>query len=225
MVAMNRLPIKAIAWTIGVAIIVVALLLTVLYGHNFGYFKSIIWLTGIFVSVATSLLVVEPIKQLAFSLYMTTCTNRTHFDIDVERKTGCNKMDAYQEAFDKYAQMKVQDPTCSDDHGYKADAEKVAVEKYLLYYRDLTSDLFVFALYLLTLLLVVLGSRDSMAFYSNRMTTAFTVKSKYVRGPLKPIIGDNDFHEYLSKVLLSTLHSSNLCLLYFLVLNNLISFH
>lgn len=214
---MERSLLKVIAWIIGVTIIVVGLLLTLLYGHSFGYFKSILWLTAFFVSVGTTLLVVEPIKHLGLSLYMTMCTKSTHFDIDVDRKVFCNKNLAYQQAFNGYMQKTVQDPSCWEDKTPETDvASQLATEKYLLYYRDLTSDLFVFSLYLLTLLLVVLGSRDSMAFYSNRMTHAYAVQSKYVRGPLKPIIGDHDFHKYLSSVLVPTLHPSK----YFIPLNS-----
>lgn len=206
---MVRSPLSIIAWTIGVSIIVVGLLLTVLYGHSFGYLKSILWLTAFFVSVATTLLVVEPIKQLGLSVYLTMCSKGTPFDIDEGPKILWGKLQAYREAFKGYALKTVQDSSCWDVQISDTETAKLLTEKYLIYYRNLTSDLFVFTLYLLTLLLVVLGSRDSMAFYSNRMTSSYAVKSKYVRGPLKPIIGDDDFYDYLSNVLAPTLHPSN----------------
>lgn len=213
---MNRSVLRTIAWTIGTAIILLGLVLTLLYGHTFGYFKSILWLTAFFVSVATTLLIVEPLKQLGFSLYLTMCTKGTHFDIDVNRKSGCSKIKTYREAFKRYTQIIVGSATCWNDqktNPQALDVKHVALtEKYLIYYRDLTSDLFVFSLYLLTLLLVVLGSRDSIAFYSNKLTASFALNSKYVRGPLKPIIGDQDFHDYLSNVLVPTLHPSK-CIL------------
>lgn len=205
---MNPLVWKYIAWTIGVAIIVVGLLFTLLYGHSFGYFKSILWLTAFVVSIATTLLIVEPIKQVLLSILETMCSKGTHFDIDLKHSKSYSKFKAYRLAFDNYNRMTVEDSRNDDN------AETMRIEKYLLYYRNLTSDLFVFSMFLLTLLLIVLGSRDSMAFYSNRMTSSYTVKSKYVHGPLKPIISDADFLDYLRNVLIPTLHPSKKCVFF-----------
>lgn len=201
----NRSLLRTTAWIIGSAVIVTSLILILLYGHTFGYFKSILWLTAFVISVAISLLIVEPVKQLALSTYLTMCTRGTHFDIEQEQPLLSNKWKEYRRAFNSYSRKVVRDTMCWDN---ETEARSKLNENYLIYYRELTSDLFVFTLFISTLLLVVLGSRDHMALYSNRMASFYTVQSKYVRGPLKPIIGDRDFHDYLSQVLVPTLHPS-----------------
>lgn len=202
----ERLLVRTIAWLTGVGTILASLCLILLYGHSFGYIKSILWLTAFLTSVATSLLIVEPLKQIASAVYLTMCTRSTHFDIDQDRPVMSNQFNECQKAFNTYSQKVVHDQLCWDQEQDPYGAK--LTEKYLIYYRELTSDLFVFLLYVIALLLIVLGSRDGMALYSNRMVTMYTVDSKFVRGPLKPIIGDQDFHDFLSQVLVPSLQPS-----------------
>lgn len=205
-------------------ILLIAFLLLVIlaYGHTFGHVKSILFLVTFLMSFGCTVLCVEPLKALAVSVFVVMTVdqhkNRSlEFD-GAEDPTADDavleleyKWTEYAKLFGSYrekcnGQKMSKGQPLSNSH--LTDEQIRLHERYSLYYDTLTSDLLMFTVYLTTLLLVVLGTRDDMSFYSQRLVNDFLVGGKYVRGPHRPVTNESGFWNYLETIVVPTIHPS-----------------
>lgn len=206
-----RFPVGCLVWSVAAAIVTGGLLAVIVYGRTFGYVKSVLWLVAFLISFGVSVLCVEPIKALIAAVVLALCLRRPAL---ADAKGGS----AAPPLIDKWLQYRLQyasfirhrqtptSPPISRRSVVESLEQQRRRERFLLYYRQLTIDLVLFTMYLITLLLVVLGTRDSRSYYSNRLATDYLVRGRYVHGPHRPMLNESDMWRYLNDVLVPTIH-------------------
>lgn len=194
------------AWTLAAVTILLGSGFVILYGNAYGYIKSVLWLIAFIVSFGMSVFLLQPIRFAAFALvfgFQRKCwsplplTNPLHW-LDVGK--GCRQayvnglLDYFNERKKKLAVYRKQN-----------DAEWA---KDCIYYRELISDLLMFCMYMIMLLLIVLGSRDSSMFYSGRFAKDCLVNAKFSDADmqLKDVIDEDTLKQYLRDILAPALH-------------------
>lgn len=194
-----------LVWIVVILILVFALFFAILYGHSFGYVKSMLWLAAFAISFLVTSLITDPIKLVSFAIFYTFKTrqpppenheNEPPFVTALQTRRALSK-NLYQRVWIQYSSLII--PRISKKYLTKR-------EHYILYYRELSGDLFMFSMYMVTLLLVVLGSRDDRSIQSSRYAREHLVEGRYVRYPVNNISDDQAMFAYLRNVLLPTMH-------------------
>lgn len=194
------------AWIVSGCIILLGSGLAILYGNSYGYIKSVLWLLSFLISFLTSTFLVQPAKLCVVSVVFGYFGAKQPLtdpiaSPDVVKSTSEGYIREYQEIFRNYKQsceISKIDPKAVDAREH---------EKTCIYYRELMSDLFMFSVYLTILLLIVLGTRDRMVFYSDSLARDYLVNGKYVTSPGTEVQDEQGLITYLQNVLVPTLHS------------------
>lgn len=213
-----------IAWTVICLIIVIGLGVVVLYGHTFGHVKSILWIIAFMMSFGMAVLCIEPLKAIVLAAFLTLCLKRNPFVelASTEASTAEARQPEtaedlqwqhYRTLYAAYVRHKslasqhVQQPGPDKPRmAGAAQRQQRLLAKYLLYYSTLTTDLLMFGVYLMTLLLIVLGTRDQLAHHSTRLAKDYVLAGKYAGRPMRGILTAAEFWRYLERVLVPTLH-------------------
>lgn len=202
-------------WALISALIVGGLGAVVVYAHTFGYVKSIMWLVAFLLTFTVSVLCVEPIKALLLAVWLSVCrpaavTSSVDDEAPPPTMSLADRWSQYRLHYETYVagQRLCDSESCaaSRTDELRSMPERLQREQCRQYYGTLTSDLVMFGLYLVTLLLVVLGTRDWHAYYSHRLAIDQLVDGRYVRGPHRPVYDEAQFWTYLTEVLVPTIH-------------------
>lgn len=180
--------------------------LAILYGNSYGYIKSVLWLLAFLISFLTSTFLVQPAKLFATSIFLGYFGAKQPLtdpiaSPDVVKSAFEDYLREYRKIFFNYKKSY----EFPKDHQNCTDAREH--EKTCIYYRELMSDMFMFSVYLAILLLIVLGTRDSMVFYSDSLARDYLVNGKYVESPETEVNDEQGLLWYLQNVLVPTLHS------------------
>lgn len=201
----NKLLLRG-TWILSGCIILLGSGLTILYGNSYGYIKSVLWLLAFLISFLTSTFLVEPAKLCAAAVFLGYYGAKQPLtdpiaSPDVVTSTSESYLREYREIFRNYKKS------------YEfPNFDRIAIdarehEKSCIYYRELMSDMFMFSVYLAILLLIVLGTRDGMVFYSDSLARDYLVNGKYVTSPDTDVQDEPGLLSYLQNVLVPTLHS------------------
>lgn len=195
-----------LTWMLSACIILLGSGLAILYGNSYGYIKSVLWLLAFLMSFLTSTFLVQPAKLWAASVFFGYFGAKQPLtdpiaSPDVVKSTSKENLQEYLQIFRNY--KKSYGSPINDQNSVDAREN----EKSCIYYRELLSDLFMFSIYLAILLLIVLGTRDRMVFYSDRLARDFLVNGKYVTSPEAEVQDEQGLISYLRNVLVPTLHS------------------
>lgn len=191
-------------WMLSGCIILLGCGLAILYGNSYGYIKSVLWLLAFLISFLTSTFLVQPAKLYATSVFFGYFGAKQPLTDPITSPVKSASQDylrEYQEIFRNYKEsyeLPKDDPNAVDAREH---------EKMCIYYRELMSDMFMFSVYLAILLLIVLGTRDGLVFYSDNLARDYLVYGKYVTSPEKEVQDEQGFLSYLQNVLVPTLHS------------------
>lgn len=182
---------------------------TILYGNSYGYIKSVLWLLAFLISFLTSTFLVQPAKIVAFSVIFgyfgakqPLMTNPIALPGGVVKSASAEYFREYQKIFSNY----------KNSYALRKNDRNIVEtrqhEKECIYYRELMSDMFMFTVYLTILMLIVLGSRDGLVFYSDNLARDYLVNGKYVTAPPGTEVQDEQgLISYLQNVLLPTVHA------------------
>ena len=213
---------RPISYIFAIVIITASLFITIVYGHTFGYVKSILWLTAFICSIVSAIFIMEPIKlfgkSIIVALFFTkpdTIATKQITD-DNCNQSSTDKYFAYKNLINEHKRNFTHED-CTEKT-YFTKEELRDKERLILKYRDLSQDLFLVSMYLIILLLIVLGSKDRFAYYSTKMVKDHFVDGKYFENSwtISDVFNENDFFNYVKECLLPTLHYSSSYRMFFI---------
>lgn len=201
----NRRFVYVCAWIFAISIILASLFFSVLYGQSYGYVKSLMWLTAFSMSICISIFVFEPLEHICIAVLSSVFLPNRFYHFDVEAKPLL--LLSEQQKLFKYYEQKCWEYKQMCSKSENANEEELKRKEHtLIYYRNLVMDLLMFSFYVITLMLIVLGSREPMSFYSGQHSRNYFVHGKYVSKPAVEVSNEVDFFSYMSNVLLPTIH-------------------
>nr|CAD7401394.1 unnamed protein product [Timema cristinae] len=201
-----------VAWFVCVFVIVTSALLTMICGLAFGRVKSLVWIGCVTLIFLVSFLLVQPVKvlliALLFSLVWKRPYNQSLMD---ETRSECQRQENlhFMSFGDRRKYRRTQRmyrPVPLGD--YKRLREKEQIRAKLV---DMSRDLFLYSVYLITLLWVAMADVDDIAFYSTQSILRMVIGGNYAGKDSVKFEGINSVNSlvsYINLTLLPALHAS-----------------
>ncbi|TPP62406.1 hypothetical protein FGIG_02447, partial [Fasciola gigantica] len=167
---------RILAWTILILCLAAAATFTTFYGVSFGEAACKKWLTSLFLSFFTSVLLVQPIKVMLLSLFISFACKQTDRVDDIEILV---EEDALIEGLGRRYQLQLDEEYLHDEYlmrNFKPKRLKVlppdpmelerarALRVKQRQANDIMREIFFYVIFLILLLLVTTGFRDPNAF-------------------------------------------------------------
>lgn len=182
--------------------------LTFYYGMFYGKIKSYTWIIYVLLTVFFLLLIINPIHiffvtVIQFVKPSSVANNENQNDFIIEPKQSeISKLKLEQKEYVNSLDHNVYKPIPIDQEPIVRIREKT-----ILRHRDTLADLYMFATYLSILILIVLGSRDFLCYYSSREVHNQLFNARYQGTPIENVLTQREFLAYLNNSLLLTLHN------------------
>ncbi|CAG2061145.1 unnamed protein product [Timema podura] len=186
-----------VAWFVCVVVIVTSALLTMICGLAFGRVKSLVWIGCVALIFLISFLLVQPrtYNQSLMDETRAECQRQgnLHFMSFGDRRK-------YRRTQRMYRPVPLRD--------YKRLREKEQIRAKLV---DMSRDLFLYSVYLITLLWVAMADVDDIAFYSTQSILHMVIEGDYAEKDsvkFEDINSVNSLVSYINLTLLPALHAS-----------------
>lgn len=204
---------KISVWCILAVVVTIAIIISIISGNSIGFVNSFVVFTAFTLS-GLVIICIELVYILSTSIFKATRSRLTN--IKVDRSTSISetinlehpiltRKEKIQQAFDLFLLKSKLENISNLTAKQRA---RIRMKKtYIVQYADLMTDLFMFGVYLTILTLIVLSSRDSLAYYSTRASIRQFMNRRYFYNETKEPINIESFLEYLQNDFLPTIHT------------------
>nr|CAD7578612.1 unnamed protein product [Timema californicum] len=188
-----------VAWSVCVCVIVTSALLTATCGLSFGRVKSLVWIGCVALIFLVSFLLVQPVKRPYSQSLMDEARS------ECQRQENLHFMSFGDRRQYRRTQRMYQPVPLAD---YKRLREKEQIRAKLV---DMSRDLFLYSVYLITLLWVAMADVDDIAFYSTQSILRMVIGGDYAGKDsvkFESINSVTSLVSYINLTLLPALHAS-----------------
>lgn len=205
---------KLTVWCIVATFTTIATVILLLSANSIGYINSLIAFAA-FSICGLMIIFIELACMLSVSIYRTQRSEAVNISRSLINEEIANrkltKNEKLQQNLDHFLLKSRLGNLCNSTAEQRARMRMKKI--YVVQYADLMKDLFMFATYLTILTLVVLSSRDRLAFYSMRSSVRQFMSQRYFNNETREPIDTGLFLEYLENDFLPTIHTgmTNIC--------------
>lgn len=197
------------AWSIATAVIIISLTILLLYGMSFGPVKSSMWITAFLIALLHKIFIIDPIRISIVALWRAYRSKSAPPDYGFQKKLISPERQELRNIKQRldYLMKKFQEGNWKpSDHKEERQSEKR--EKLLIHYDRVFYDLLMYTFYMVALLLIVLGSKSDLSYYSTRYVQDFFTAGRNEGPPTNQILTENELKSYLNNTIAKQLHDA-----------------